>query len=139
MGMTPRRSAHARHSLIVAERATRAEGPASALRSAPQKLNLALTWISLPGVVTSVSDPKPAVFTKRFGVPRLVWFSALKNSPRVSSFKSSRSEKLRTTPKSAVCIPGPTTAFLPVLPNVYAGGVANADGLNQFVAFRVFG
>src|SRR5580698_8549301 len=49
-----------------------------------QKERRALSWISRPGVVTSVIEPKPAVLTKRFGVPRLVWLRALKNSPRVS-------------------------------------------------------
>ena len=35
--------------------------------------------------MASVMVPNPAVFTKRLGTSRFTWFSALKNSPRVSS------------------------------------------------------
>src|SRR5713226_622822 len=82
-------------------------------------------------------EPNPAVFTNRFGVPRFVWFSALKNSPRVSSRRRSPSAKPRNTLTSSVSIPGPTTEFLPTFPNEYAGGAANAAGLNHVVALRV--
>src|SRR5260370_5697092 len=82
-------------------------------------------------------EPNPAVFQTRVGVPRFVWFSALKNSPLVSSRRRSPSAKPRNTLTSIVSIPGPTTEFLPTFPNEYAGGAANAAGLNHVVAFRV--
>src|SRR6201986_5174360 len=82
-------------------------------------------------------EPNPAVLTNRLGVPRFVWFSALKNSPRASRRSLSESAKPRRTLTSSVSIPGPTTEFLPTFPNAYAGGAANAAGLNHVVAFRV--
>ena len=43
--------------------------------------------------MASVMVPNPAVFTKRLGTSRFTWFSALKNSPRVSSLILSRHGK----------------------------------------------
>src|ERR1039457_4935533 len=80
---------------------------------------------------------KVEVFTNRSGVPRLVWFRALKNSARISSFASSLMLKLRTTPRSMVSIPGPYTELRLALPNVYAAGVLNAAGLNHVAALCV--
>src|SRR5262249_34366051 len=67
----------------------------------------ALNCTSRPGVVASVITPNCGVFTKRLGVPKLVWFSALKNSPRNENLARSAIANSRETARSSVCIPGP--------------------------------
>src|SRR5581483_10202964 len=104
-----------------------------------QKEMRALNWISRPGVIAIVMLPNCGVFTKRLGVPRLVWFRALKNSPRSCRLAFSVRRKPRETARSSVCMPGPYTEFLPTLPNVKAAGVAKAAGLNHFSGVRVPG
>ena len=81
--------------------------------------------------------PNCGVFTKRSGVPRLVWFKALKNSPRNWNLARSVKVKSRTIAKSKVCIPGPYTELRPAFPKVKAAGAAKAAVLNQASAVLV--
>ena len=81
--------------------------------------------------------PNCGSLTKRFGVPRLVWFSPLKASARNWKFAFSVRLNERAKAMSMVCRPGPKTELRPTLPNVYAAGVANAAGLNHSAALWV--
>src|ERR1035437_1065965 len=83
--------------------------------------------------------PNWGVFTNRLGVPRLTLFSALKASPRNWKLAFSVRRKVRARAKSRVCRGGPYTELRPTLPKVYAGGAANAAGLNHSFAVRVPG
>src|ERR1035441_7637080 len=75
--------------------------------------------------------PNCGGFTNRFGVPRLVWFIALKASPRIWKRNLSATANSRESARSMVCIPGPYTVLRPEFPKVYAAGTANAAVLNQ--------
>jgi len=50
--------------------------------------------------------PKWGSFTKRFGVSRFVWFSALNASPQIWRARCSFEAKFRTRAIFTVCIPG---------------------------------
>src|SRR5579872_6849121 len=79
--------------------------------------------------------PKAELLKLVFGLFRLVWLRALKNSARNWKLHCSRIGKFLNNPMSHQKSPGPRKLFLPTVPKVPAAGLVNATFGAEFSQF----
>src|SRR5258706_8290637 len=100
----------------------------SSLKSADYQLNLSPNWIRLESVLVEVISPAvagtPPCRSKStiFGVSKLAWLRALKNSARNCVFSLSLILKFLKREKSRFESPGAVSVLRPRFPNVYWAG-----------------